>query len=379
MNRNIRLLILVSWLFGYASGAYEVLFPLYLDWVGVSFTDIGIIFGITAATIAGLNIVIGSQSDARGRKAFYSIGLALCSAINFIVPFFRKLWEMFVLSIAQSSASSIRGSVHNVMLYEHTRKMFLTAYSRVNGMEYFSQAIGLLGAGLILAASSFQPAFLVSGLVLAVALCIFVFGFKEERVERGTEERVQKGGEAYLPRELKILAASGFVMAIGSGLSHGFMTPLFFVKKFGADQATVSIILTVHRLCFGVPMIFADKVLAYLKRFRQKTILISLIIYQGVSISLCALISDIVPAAIVFVSHDLLAASFWIPVQSVLIQSCCREDSRGADSNKVGSISSIGSICAPFLAGILASISINYPFLASGLFYVVAALMLLPI
>ena len=113
MNRNVRLLILVSWLFGYASGAYEVLFPLYLDWVGVSFTDIGIIFGITAATIAGLNIVIGSQSDARGRKAFYSIGLALCTAINFIVPFFRKLWEMFVLSIAQSSASSIRGSVHN--------------------------------------------------------------------------------------------------------------------------------------------------------------------------------------------------------------------------------------------------------------------------
>jgi len=379
LNRNVRLLIFVSWLFGYASGAYEVLFPLYLDWAGISFTDIGIIFSITAATMAGLNIVIGSQSDVRGRKVFYSISLALCSAINFVVPFLRKLWETLVLSIAQSASSTIRGSVHNVMLYEHARKTFLTAYSRVNGMEYFSQAIGLLGAGLILAASSFQSAFWVSALVLASALCIFVFGFKEEKVERGPEDVAPKGGEAYLPRELKIFAISGFVMAIGSGLSHGFFTPLFFVKKFGADQATVSIILTIHRLSFGLPMIFADKVLAYLKRFRQKAILIVLMIYQGVSISFCAFLPDIISATIVFASHDLLAASFWIPVLSVLIQNYCRDSRRGADSNKVASMSSIGSIGAPFLTGILASISISYPFLASGLLYVAAALILLPI
>jgi MFS family permease len=380
LNRNVRLLILVSWLFGYASGAYEVLFPLYLDWAGISFRDIGIIFSLSAATIAGLNVVIGSKSDARGRKAFYSVGLALCSAANFAVPFFRKLWETLVLSVGQSASASIRGSVHNVMLYEHTRKTFLSAYSRVNGMEYFSQAIGLLGAGLILAASSFQSAFWVSAAVLAGAFCVFAFGFKEEGAGREpAEDGAKRDVGAYLPRELKIFAVSGFVMAIGSGLSHGFITPLFFVKKFGADQATVSIILTLHRLSFGVPMIFADKVLAYLRRFRRKAILIALMIYQGVSISLCAYLPDIVSATIVFVSHDLLAAAFWIPVLSVLIQGFCREGRRGADSNKVGSIGSIGGIGAPFLAGVLASIDIGYPFLASGLFYVAAALILLRI
>jgi len=379
LNRNVRLLIFVSWLFGYASGAYEVLFPLYLDWVGVSFTDIGIIFSITAATMAGLNVVIGSQSDVRGRKVFYTISLAMCSAINFVVPLLRKLWETLILSITQSASSAIRGSVHNVMLFEHARKAYLTAYSRVNGMEYFSQAIGLLGAGLILAASSFQSAFWVSASVLACALCIFAFGFKEERAERVPEDVARKGGGAYLPRELKIFAISGLVMAIGSGLSHGFFTPLFFIKKFGADQATVSIILTIHRLSFGVPMIFADKVLAYLRRFRQKAILIVLMIYQGASISICAFLPDIVSATIVFASHDLLAASFFIPILSVLIQSHCRDSCRGADSNKVASMSSIGSIGAPFLTGILASMSVSYPFLLSGILYASAALILLPI
>jgi MFS family permease len=219
--------------------------------------------------------------------------------------------------------------------------------------------------------------------VLAGAFCVFAFGFKEEEekdVGKGpAEDGVKRDGGAYLPRELKIFAVSGFVMAIGSGLSHGFITPLFFVKKFGADQATVSIILTLHRLSFGVPMIFADKVLAYLRRFRRKSILIALMLYQGVTISLCAYLPDIVSATIVFVSHDLLAAAFWIPVLSVLIQGFCREGRRGADSNKVGSIGSIGGIGAPFLAGVLASIDIGYPFLASGLFYVAAALILLPI
>jgi len=376
LNKNVKILIFVSWLFGYASGAYEVLFPLYLDWVGISFRDMGILFSITAATIAVLSVVIGSQSDLRGRKIFYSISLAITSVVNFFVPLFRKLWETLVLSIGQSASLSIRNSVHNVLLFELTRKKFLSAYSRVNGMEYFSQAIGLLGAGLILAAASFSMAFWFSSLVVAVAFVIFAISFKEERTEMKVEDTWPKDG-VYLPRELKIFALSGIVMAVGLGCSHGFITPIFFVNKFGASNTTVSIILTIHRLCFGIPLMFADKVLALLKRFSMKTLMVSFMIYQGVSVAISAIIPDLTLATIVFVTHDLLAAAYWSPVQSALIQSYCRENSRGADSNKVTSISSVGSIASPFLAGLLASINISYPFLASGFMTILAALLLL--
>lgn len=376
MNRNIRLLILVSWLFGYASGAYEVLFPLYLDWRGVSFSDMGILFSITAAAIAVLNIVVGSKSDVIGRKLFYSISLALCSLVNFLVPLFRSLWELIFLSIGQSAATSIRGTVHNVLLFELTRKSFLSAYSRVNGMEYFAQALGLFGAGLILAAASFNSAFLLSSAILFMALLFFLIGFKEERSSVDIES-AESSADGYLPRELKIFAVSGLVMAVGFGCSHGFMTPLFFVKKFGTDKETVSLILTLHRLCYAVPLIFADKVLAFLRRYSSKSIMIALMTYQGVSISIAALIPDLIPATAIFVTHDLLAAAFWSPAQSMLIQSYCRENSRGADSSKVGSISSIGGIASPFLAGILATLDISYPFLASGMITVLAALILI--
>lgn len=324
----MRLLMLVSWLFGYASGAYEVLFPLYLDWIGVSFTDMGILFGITAAVIMLFNVVIGSKSDVVGRKIFYAVSLALCSLVNFLVPFFRRLWETVLLSIGQSGATSIRGTVHNVLLFELTRKAFVSAYSRVNGIEYFAQALGLMGAGLILAATSFNSAFMLSSVILFVALLIFLLGFREER--SGVVIASGKGGaDVYLPRELKIFAVSGLVMAVGFGCSHGFMTPLFFVKKFGADKETVSLILTLHRLCYAVPLIFADKVLAFLRRYSLKSIVIALMTYQGVSISVAAFIPSLLPATVVFVTHDLLAAAFWSPAQSVLIQSYCREERRG--------------------------------------------------
>jgi len=372
----MRLLMLVSWLFGYASGAYEVLFPLYLDWIGVSFRDMGILFGITAAVIMLFNVVIGSKSDVVGRKIFYAVSLALCSLVNFLVPLFRRLWETVLLSIGQSGATSIRGTVHNVLLFELTRKAFVSAYSRVNGTEYFAQALGLLGAGLVLAATSFNMTFLLSSAILFGALLIFLFGFREERsgVEIASGER---GADAYMPRELKIFAVSGLVMAVGFGCSHGFMTPLFFVKKFGADNETLSLILTLHRLSFAVPLIFADKVLAFLRRYSSKSIVIALMTYQGVSISVAAFIPSLLPATVVFVTHDLLAAAFWSPAQSALIQSYCREERRGADSSKVGSISSIGGIAAPFIAGLLATLDISYPFLTSGIITVLAALILL--
>lgn len=376
MNRNVRTLVLVSLLFGYATGAYEVLFPLYLDWIGVTFREMGILFSITAATIAGLTVLIGSQSDVQGRKLFYSISLAASSVVNFFVPFFRGLWEVLVLSVGNSASLSTRNSVHNVLLFELTRKKFLAAYSIVNGMEYFSQAMGLLGAGLILAASSFNLAFWASSLVVAVAFFLFAFSFHEERPEAVTEKQSRVAGP-YLPRELSIFAISGLVMAVGFGCSHGFMTPLFFIKRFGVDDATVSVILTVHRLCFALPLIFADRMLALLKKLPSKAVMILLMIYQGLSIAVTALISDLFLATVVWVSHDLLAAAYWTPIHSALIQSYCREDSRGADSNKVTGIGSIGSIAAPFIAGILASVNITYPFIASGVITILAAFILL--
>jgi len=371
----MRLLMLVSWLFGYASGAYEVLFPLYLDWIGISFSDMGILFGITAAVIMLFNVVIGSKSDVAGRKIFYAVGLALCGIVNFLVPFFRRLWESVLLSIGHSGATSIRATVHNVLLFELTRKAFVSAYSRVNGTEYFAQALGLLGAGLILATTSFSSAFMLSSAILFAALLIFLFGFRERRTVVEAEGRV-RDPNVYLPRELKIFAASGLVMAVGFGCSHGFMTPLFFVKKFGADKETVSLILTIHRLCYAVPLIFADKVLAFLRRYSSKSIVIALMTYQGVSIAIAAFVPSLLPATVVFVTHDLLAAAFWSPAQSALILSHCREGRRGADSSKVGSISSIGGIAAPFMAGLLATLDISFPFLASGAITVLAALIL---
>jgi MFS family permease len=374
MSRNILFLIIVSWLFGYASGAYEVMFPLYLDWVGVSFKDMGILFSITAAAIAGLNVIIGTKSDVLGRKIFYAISLALCGLVNFLIPFFRRLWEMLLLSIGQSASTSIRNTIHNVLLFELTRKTFVSAYSRVNGMEYFAQALGLLGVGLILAVTSFQSAFLISSSILFVALSIFMLCFKEEQNEV-KKERSSSGGQ--LPRELKIFALSGMVMAVGFGCSHGFITPLFFVKKFGVNNETVSVILTLHRLSFAVPLIFADKILAFLRRYSSKDIVIALMTYQGISISIAALMPNLLLSTAIFISHDLFAAAFWTPAQTALIQSYCREGRRGADSSKVGSISSIGGIAAPFLAGILATLDISYPFLMSGIITVLAALILI--
>jgi MFS family permease len=76
-------------------------------------------------------------------------------------------------------------------------------------------------------------------------------------------------------------------------------------------------------------------------------------------------------------SHDLIGAGIWSPIQATLIQRFSSDEKRGLDVGKVLAWGSIGAIFGPLIAGNLALISSKLPFFISGILIIIAVTPLL--
>ncbi|MFH1008570.1 MAG: MFS transporter [Candidatus Latescibacterota bacterium] len=377
MNRNVRIMLGVSILFGLSIGIYDFLLPFYLDEVGISFAYMGAIFSMAALVMFVLRVYVGHLSDRIGRKVFYALAILGCSVANFLTPFFGALWAQTALKSLRESSAVVKETMHTVALYENAKNRFTDFIARTNGAEILFQGIGTFVGGALLVAVGFRVSFFLSALLLMGTFLWFMTCYDERntRTEPGEATSLRDLWLFELPVELRILALSGFVFTVGLSTSHCFVMPLFFAKKFLVSAPIVAAILTLHRVFLGFPMLFTGRWV----RGNLKALYIGFVIYEGVAMSVSALIPDFLPATVVWLTHDLVGASVWFPIQRTLIQRFARPEARGRQVGQVLAISSLGWVFGPLIAGFVAHESISAPFFLSGLLMIVSALTLLPL
>ena len=367
----------VSILFGLSLGIYDFVLPYYLDGVGISFARMGYIFSIAALAMFVLRIYVGHLSDRLGRKVFYALALLGCALANLLTPLFRAIAAQIGLKSLRESSAVVKDTMHTVALYESAGKRFRDFIAKTNGAEFLFQGIGTFVAGALLAAAGYRAALSLSAALLMGAFFLLVGGFYERNNEaqHGETMRFRNLWSFGLPVELRILAASSFVFTVGLSMSHCFVMPLFFAKKFALSAPIVATVLTIHRISLGLPMLFTGRWI----RGPLKTIYIGFVIYEGIAMSTCALIPHFLLATGIWLTHDLVGGAAWIPVQKTLIQRFARSEVRGRQVGQVLAVSSLGWIFGPLIAGFVADLSISAPFFLSGIFMIVSALMLLPL
>ncbi len=381
-GKGLPALVVSTWLFGFSFGLYEIIFPLYMDHVSISLMEIGYVFTASAIFIAFLSIFLGAKSDKYGRKVFMALASLLAGLSYFFTPQFESVGVMVLVKILFDSAVAIRNAVFATMVYEQDRRGFIASYSRVSGLEFTSQALGLASAGLFISTYGYRLPLVFSGLLQLIGFLAIVFFFPEQEVPAARraaknlgEKRVGKG----LNRGLMIMAVSGLVVTIGGSATHSFITPMFFSKKFSLPPETLSILMTVHRLSLGIPMLFSSRIVTGLKKFSHKSSLILFTCIQGVFTSLATVPGDFTTSAALWLLHDPAGASVWLPLRSYLVQKYCNDETRGRDFNVVNFISSLGNIIGPYLAGCTGSININLPFFIGGLVIIFSNLLLIPL
>jgi MFS family permease len=371
MSRNIKVVLFSSILFGLSVGIYDFALPYYLEAQHVTFAQMGAIFALASVIMFAVRVYLGNLSDRLGRKLFYSLSLGVSTLVNFITPVGGGLIAQASLKSLREGALFTREVMHPVVIYEDAPPRFLTYISITRGLEYLFQGAGTIIAGLLIT-TGFWFVFGLSGALLALASTAFILIFKEKPLPATSSQRVTWRDLVNfdVAPNLKLIGISSFIFTLGLSASHSFIMPLFFSEKFGVDKPTVATILMIHRFTLAVPMLLAGLIP---RRWFKIAYIVPLII-EGSIISASAVLPNFYAAAGVWLTHDLIGASFWVPVQNAIIQEYSRSDTRGSDVSKTLALGAIGGISGPFLAGGLASINISAPYFISGLIVVVSIL-----
>ncbi|MEM3415062.1 MAG: MFS transporter, partial [Thermoproteota archaeon] len=257
-------------IFGFSFGLYEVLFPLYMNFLNISLLDMGFTFTISALVVTVMNIFIGKRSDILGRKIFFSLALLLGGISHLTTSFSSSLIPLTILKILFDLSVAIKNAVFVPMLFDQDRKNFISTYSRMSGLEFIFQAVGLATSGFLVELLEYKITFIFSGILQILGFITFSILFTEASRNKARSRSNEKNSFFKFPRSLGILSISGLILSIGSSASHSFITPLFFSDKFALSPIAVSVLMTIHRLSLGIPLMYSDKIINRLKRFQLK-------------------------------------------------------------------------------------------------------------
>jgi len=388
MRRNVGVLFAVCVGFGFTTGLFDFVVPFYLRSHGLSFAQIGYVFSISALVIFVLRMYLARLSDLVGRKLLYVGSLALTSISYLAFPWVRSLGALAGLKTGTDLSFGVRETMHATALYESRREGYLNLQGKTRGVEMAFMAIGTIVAAYLIA--DYRVAFAVPCAVLLATTAVFAVWFQEPA--ELSEASGKRAGlldlfTSAFPREIRILAVTGFIFGVALSASHRYIPPLFFEQKFGLSKPAIARIQLVHILSH-VPALF---LVGWLVKRRLKTVFFWTLLVEGVFIALAGCFGSLGPTLFFWWTHDIIGAGFWAPIQWALIQRYARKGSRGLDASVVPAVTALGYILGPLLAGFLAELrrvpltgielsarqAISLPLVASGAIIVVAALPLL--
>lgn len=372
MSRNIRILLGVSVLFGVGSGLYEFVLPYFLKEQGLSYPNMGWLFAVSTGAMFVIRLASGRLVDRWGCKRPYVMAVIGNGVAHVLTALTGNLVLLTLLKTAREVTFLVRETVHPILLYVENQGRFRDFLGKTRGLEYLCLAVGTVLAGISMAGWGNANSLILSGAILLVAGGLLQGGLQDRPASREGSSRPGTWWRWDLAPNLKVITLSTFLFNIGLSTSHSFIMPLFFSGKFGVSEQAVSVVMVIHRLTLAVPMMLAGRL-----PFRDlKAAYIWTLAWEGIFISGGGLLPWFLPAAFVWLLHDLVGAGVWIPIQNEIIQRYCRDSVRGLDLSKTLALSAVGGAFGPLLAGYLADYSISAPFVVSGGLVFLGALVL---
>lgn len=374
MSRNYATLLTVSVLFGLGLGVYEFALPYFLDAHGISVPSMGVIYGVAAALLFLVRVYAGDLSDRLGRKAMYGLSVALCSLVSALTPTAPVLWFQTILKSGREAGASIFDTMYQLALHDEDATKYVNRVGKTRGFQSLAEAAGTFGTGLLLVSAAYTASFRLSAALLFLGAAIFLLAYRPRSKSNDSAGRssLRDMLALDLPHPLLVLTLSSFIFTLGLSISHCFVMQLFWERQFQATKPVIGTILMLHRFTIALPLLLVG----WAVKKRLKQVFIAFVMLEGLALTISGLIPHFFLATAVWLTHDLLGAGVWIPVQSAFIQKHSRPETRGRDVSKVFALASLGWIFGPLLAGAIFDHWYGGPFVFSGAIMMLSAFVL---
>ncbi|MBN1180366.1 MAG: MFS transporter [Anaerolineae bacterium] len=172
----MRWFLLAMVLANVAGGMLPMLMPLYLEEMGASVGQIGMVFTITSIAVLALQIFGGWVSDSIGRLRAIAIG-SIGGIIGYTALLLAPTWEWMILALAiHQLPYALVGPSFGAFIAENST---LSNRGKVYGLvDTIYQITGIVGpplGGFLAGTYSFKLMLLVSGLLYALAAALRIW------------------------------------------------------------------------------------------------------------------------------------------------------------------------------------------------------------
>jgi DHA1 family multidrug resistance protein-like MFS transporter len=372
MNRkNLYILAAVLTVVMLGFGMVMPIFPFYVESMGASGTELGLLLAISPFMQLIFAPVWGIVSDRRGRKPILAIGILGYGLSLFLFGLATELWMLFAARALGSILSSATMPTTYAYISDST-----SADERAGGIGVLGAAVGLgmiLGPGLggWLASDSFSTPFFIMGGLALLTLLLLHFFLPESLPP---EARSRDAGALRLRFPSWSEVQGTVISPLGALLFLAFLTSfaltnfqgifgLYVLEKFGWGTERVGWILTV----MGGVAVLTQGILAgpLSKRWGEMRVIKVTLLASAVTFGLL-LLADTFAAVLLTTGLFTLPNALMRPAV-VALTSKVAGGRQGAVMGLNNSATSLGRVAGPIWAGLVFDANINLPYLSGGI------------
>ncbi len=171
-----------------------------------------------------------------------------------------------------------------------------------------------------------------------------------------------------MPREIKVLIAAAFVIAIGFGLVAPVLPQ--FAESFGVEATAIAVIVSAFAF---TRLVFAPAGGKFVEKVGERPVYVAGLIIVALSTAACAFAADYWQLLIFRGLGGIGSTMFTISAMGLIIR-LAPPGMRGRVSGAYASAFLLGSIGGPFIGGLLAGFGLRVPFLVyAGALLIAAA------
>lgn len=284
-KRNFRngLLLAITIFYWMSMYTYSSLLTPYLDHVGASLAQAGLIVGSYGFTQMILRLPLGILSDHLGRKKiFVTAGLAcsMFSTLGFLLT--KNVWLILVFRSLAGVAASFW--VQMTALYmNYNAENSTVAVGQLNVMNNSGMIIGLFLGGQAISHFGYKAGFALGAAFafIGVVLTLFLPAEKGEQQPEHGGKLWSRSSRASLRKHKESILWGSLLGALSQYLT--FSTGQGFVPQYasglGASASQISLMTTLNALARVVAIVITHQFLV--RHFRPKQILLaSMVIYS---------------------------------------------------------------------------------------------------
>jgi MFS family permease len=371
----------ITRLFGY--GFLSIVLALYLDEIGLTEAEIGLLLTLTLVGDAVLSLGLTTSADRLGRRRMLVLGASLMALAGIAFASTRNPWLLLIAAtvgvVSPSGGEigpflSIEQAALSQFLPDARRTRVFAWYNLVGS---FATATGALAGGALagaLQAAGRSPLQAYRTVVLGYAACgaclVLLFLALSPGIEARAPQASDAGGNSRilgLHRSRRTVLKLGGLFALDAfagGLVVQSLMAYWFHLRFGADIGMLGTIFFAANLLAGFSALLADRIAA-------RVGLVNTMVFTHIPSNLLLCLVPLMPTLWLAVGVLLLRFSISqmdVPTRQSYLMAIVAPDERSAAAGVTTIARSVGAALSPALSGsLLASPALlGLPFFLAG-------------